>query len=345
MERRLRRRRRARGLTIVVLLLAAASGVAAGAVRLTGRHHPPRVAPGQRVTITVAAGESSAGIARSLLDAGVIDSMGRFRAVAAERGLDAELKPGTYELTTGMDVDEVLDLLARGPSLGRPFTIPEGFTVRQIVERIAATHRFSVAELDRALKSRALISPYRPRGKASLEGLLFPDTYYIKPDDTAVTVLQRMLDRLQEVLSDYELSDIPERLSTYQILIVASMIEREAKVPGDRPKVARVIYNRLHAHKLLQIDATVQYAIGHPKKRLSDQDLHVHSPYNTYKYAGLPPTPIASPGEAAIRAALQPASGDWLYYVLIAPDGRHAFTASAAEFQRLKAQAKAKGLL
>jgi UPF0755 protein len=121
------------------------------------------------------------------------------------------------------------------------------------------------------------------------------------------------------------------------------MIEREAKVDGDRPKVATVIYNRLRAGQRLQIDATVEYAVDH--RGLSAKDLQSKSPYNTYRRVGLPPTPIAAPGEASIRAALQPAPGDWRYYVLISKQGEHAFTASYEEFQRLKAEAKAKGLL
>ena len=344
-ERRLRKRRRRRSLVLVVLFLLVVSGAVYEVVQLTG-HRGPRITPGRPVTVTVRAGEDSVEIGRSLQDAGVVDSLGRFRAAAAERGLDAALKPGTYHLTTGMDIDAVLDILSRGPDAGLPLTIPEGFTVRQIVDRIAATGRFSKAEVDKALASRDLVTPYRPKSVTSLEGLLFPETYAIRPDDTPVDVLQHMLDQLQRVLSEQEgLASPPLRLTAYQVLIVASMVEREAKVAADRPKVAAVIYNRLRAKKLLQIDATVEYALGATNRRLSTADLKVSSPFNTYRHAGLPPTPIASPGEASIRAALQPADGNWLYYVLISKTGAHAFTASYDEFAQLKAKARAKGLL
>jgi UPF0755 protein len=123
------------------------------------------------------------------------------------------------------------------------------------------------------------------------------------------------------------------------------MVEREAKVPEDRPKIARVIYNRLAKRQPLQIDATVQYALGSSKPRLSNKDLQVASPYNTYLHSGLPPTPIASPGQAAIEAAMEPANGSWLFYVLIDANGHHAFTSSASEFARLKDEARRKGLL
>jgi UPF0755 protein len=341
-ERRQRKRRRRRGLLVMLLLVVTAGGVVSQALRLTADRQR-RVPAGQPVTITVSSGQSSVEIGQTLTDAGVVDSVGRFRSAAEERGLDGLLKPGTYRLVTGMDVDAVLDLLAKGPSVGVPFTIPEGFTVAQIVQRIAATKQFTKAELEKALASKQLIAPYRPRKVKSLEGMLFPDTYAIEPEDTAVSVLQDMLDQLGVVMTRYESVRPPLNLSTYQLLIVASMIEREAKVDGDRPKVATVIYNRLRDRQRLQIDATVEYAVGH--RRLTAEDLRSSSPYNTYRHAGLPPTPIAAPGEASIRAALQPAPGDWRYYVLISKEGEHAFTASYEEFQRLKAEARAKGLL
>jgi UPF0755 protein len=327
---------------VMLLLLVAAAGVVSQALRLTADRQR-KITPGQPVTITISRGESSAQIGQTLTDAGVVESVGRFRGAAEDRGLDGLLKPGTYQLETGMDIDAVLDQLAKGPSVGVPFTIPEGFTVTQILDRIAETEELSKAELRKALESKRLIAPYRPKTVKSLEGLLFPDTYAIEPDDTAVSVLQGMLDQLQIVLSRYDLSAAPENLSPYQVLIVASMIEREAKVDGDRPKVATVIYNRLRDRQRLEVDATVEYAVGH--RGLTAKDLAVDSPYNTYRRVGLPPTPIASPGEASIRAALQPAPGDWRYYVLISKQGEHAFTASYEEFQRLKAEAKAKGLL
>jgi UPF0755 protein len=337
-ERRLRRRRRRRGVLVMLSLLALVGVVVFQALQWSAaRERKAAVPPGQEVTITVASGQTSVQIGRSLRDAGVIDSVNRFRGAAEERGLDSLLKPGTYKLVTGMGIDAVLEILAKGPSTGVPFTIPEGYTVAQIVDKIVATKQFSKAELEKALKSKELIVPYRPKGVTSLEGLLFPDTYGIEDDD------QEMLTQLEVVLSRHQLSTAPQNLNPYQLLIVASMIEREAKVAADRPKIAAVIYNRLAIDKRLEIDATVQYAVGH--SRLSARDLRSSSPYNTYVHAGLPPTPIAAPGEAAIQAALQPADGDWIYYVLSSKEGEHAFTSDYEQFQRLKAEARAKGLL
>jgi UPF0755 protein len=343
LARRRGRRRRVRGMAVFLALMVVVSGVTYQAYRLTA-HRPPKVQPGLPVTFTVQPGDGSLDIGKGLERAGVVDSAGRFRAVAQERGLDAALKPGTYQLQTAMSVDEVIDILVRGPNLGPAFTIPEGFTVAQIVERLAATRQFPKAAIVKALSSPDLDVPFRPKGVKILEGLLFPQTYRIDKEDTPVTVLQQMLDQLQSVTSKYDLRAAPQHLTPYQTLIVASMIEREAKVAADRPKIARVIYNRLARHQRLQVDATVQYALG-TSRRLSSKDLTVKSPYNTYAHEGLPPTPIASPGEDSIRAALQPAPGPWLFYVLISKDGRHAFTADPTEFARLKAEARRKGLL
>ena len=343
-ERRLRRRRRRRGVLVMGALLAVVGAVVFQALQWSAaREQESAVPPGREVTIIVAGGQGSVEIGRTLRDAGVVDSVNRFRDVAEERGLDGLLKPGEYKLVTGMSIDAVLDILARGPSTGVPLTIPEGFTVAQIAAKLAATEQFTKDEVDKALKSKDLIVKFRPKGETSLEGLLFPDTYGIEEDDSAVDVLQEMLTQLEVVLDRYQLSTAPQSLNPYQLLIVASMIEREAKVAADRPKIAAVIYNRLAIDKRLEIDATVQYAVGH--SRLSARDLRSSSPYNTYVHAGLPPTPIAAPGEAAIQAALQPADGDWLYYVLSGKDGSHAFTRSYQEFLRLKAEARQKGLL
>jgi UPF0755 protein len=342
-ERRLRRRRRRRGVLVMGMLLALVGLVVFQALQWSAAREPKPVPPGRPVTITVSAGQGSVEIGRALREAGVVDSVNRFRDVAQERGLDSLLKPGTYKLETGMGIDQVLDILAKGPSTGIPVTIPEGFTVAQIVDRLVATEQFTKAEVKQALKSKDLIVPHRPKGEDSLEGLLFPDTYSVEPDDSAVAVIQEMLDQLEVVLARYELSTAPRNLSPYQVLIVASMIEREAKVDADRPKIAAVIYNRLAIGKRLEIDATVEYAVGHSE--LTGKDLQASSPYNTYVAEGLPPTPIAAPGEAAIKAALQPADGDWIYYVLATKEGEHAFTRSYDEFLRLKAEARAKGLL
>lgn len=346
-DRRARNRRRSRGLGVVAAFLLLVTGVLYGAFRLTSGQGEPKVAAGRPVTLVVLAGQSTPEIAVELERLAVVDSAGRFRRVAAERGLDSALRPGTYSLTTGMPVDQVIDIMARGP-VGIALTIPEGLTQAQIVEKLVTVGRFKRAEVLAAMRDPKLMAPHRPRGKP-LEGLLFPQTYQIDKDDTPATVVQEMLDQLAAVLANYDLTTRPGgvKLTPYQLLIVASLIEREAKLDADRPKVAAVVYNRLRRGMPLQVDATIQYAWrlrGRIKTRLSVEDLRIGSPYNTYRITGLPPTPIASPGEESIRAALQPATANWLYYVVVAANGRSAFTADYRQFLRLKEQAKADGV-
>jgi UPF0755 protein len=347
-ERRVQKRRRTRGLAIFSSFTLLTAVVLYGAFQFAGGRGRPEVAPGQPVTVTVLSGEGTREVAQSLERLGVVDSASRFRRVASERGLDSSLRPGTYQLTTGMTPEQVLEILVKGPATNA-LTIPEGFTLRQIGDKLAAVGKFDRGQVDRALRDPKLISPYRPRGKP-LEGLLFPLTYQIEKEDTPATVVQAMLDQLQVVLARYDLASARPagvRLSPYQLLTVASLIEAEAKVPADRPKIAAVIYNRLQRDIPLQIDPTVQYAWtlrGRAKPRLSLSDLRIGSPYNTYQVKGLPPTPINSPGEDSIRAALQPAAGNWLYYVVIARDGHHAFTADYQQFLALKRKAKELGV-
>ena len=345
-ERRQRRRRRRRGLTVVTGFLLLVGMVLVGAVKLTSGGGE-KVQAGRPVTLTVLPGEATREIADELQRLGVVDSAGRLRRVATDRGLDSVLRPGTYQLTTGMQVDTVLDILARGPG-GITLTIPEGLTLDQIVEKLVTVAHFKRSDVLAALRDPKLVSPYRPKGRP-LEGLLFPQTYPIAKDDTPHTVVQDMLDQLSAVLATYDLNVRPAgvKLSPYQLLIVASMVEREAKLDADRPRVAAVIYNRLRRGMPLQVDATVLYAWrlrGKVEPRLSVADLRIGSAFNTYLHPGLPPTPIASPGEKSIRAALQPSNANWLYYVVVAADGRSAFTSDYQEFLKLKAKAKAAGV-
>jgi UPF0755 protein len=184
------------------------------------------------------------------------------------------------------------------------------------------------------------LRPYLPKGTKSLEGFLFPKKYEFEAGSTADAVIKRLLAQFKLEVRDLPWSAYKQLglKRPYDVVIVASMIEREARFPEDRPKIARVIYNRLSKGMPLQIDATVEYALGTYKSRLTLEDLKVESPYNTYLHRGLPPTPIANPGLASLEAALSPAKGKWLYYVVIDAQGHHAFTASYDEFIKLKQQ-------
>lgn len=339
------RRRRWRGVTVLFTLTAVVVVAAAVVLRTGIIDLSPSPPAGQKVRVTIADGASSRAIGRELEEKGVVSSARTFGDEAAKRGVAEQLKPGQYQLTTGMDLDTLLRILVEGPdATADRLVFPEGLTTAEIAKRMVDSGRWSDEEVQAAFKDPSLTSKYRPEGKP-LEGLLFPATYPVQPEVEPVELLRTMLDKLDEVMGAQDVTTARKlNLTDYDVLIVASLVEREAKVDEDRAKIAQVIYNRMRAKERLQIDATIQYALK-TNKRLSTKDLEVDSPYNTYRRVGLPPTPIATPGEASIQAALAPASGNWHYYVVTDKSGRHAFTNDYAEFQRLKEQARDKGLL
>ena len=338
-ERRPRERRRGLVILITILVLVAAF-VAAGA----GYWSWATGAAGARtkLVVTIPDGSSGGEVATLLQKNGVIRSTWAFKLLSRFRGFAGGFQAGVYtNLTTNMAVEDALDALKKGPlptkSLQALF--PEGLTVRQTAER--AQELLGISQEDfvkSATSGEWSLSPYLPKGTKTVEGFLFPKKYEFKAGITPDEVIKRLLAQFKLEARDLAWSGY-KRLGlkrAYDVVIVASMIEREARFPEDRPKIARVIYNRLAKGMPLQIDATVEYALGAHKPRLTLADLKVESPYNTYLHNGLPPTPIASPGAASLEAALAPVKGNWLYYVVILSQGHHACTASYDEFLRLK---------
>jgi UPF0755 protein len=243
-------------------------------------------------------------------------------------------------------------------------TFPEGFTLDQISARLAnRLPRMTAASVKAAATDGSVRSKYLPEGQTNLEGLLFPDTYQVAGNETEADVVARMVKLMEQIGGREGLDDSVAKvgLSPYQVLIIASMIEREAKVPEDRPLIARVILNRIFFNMPLQIDATLYY--GQDSSTAFSQLRDTPGPYNTYLNLGLPPTPIAAPGRASIRAALNPAPNPepkdcpgqadkkkpeacaYLYYVLADKDGRHAFATNLADHEQNVAKARAEGLL
>ncbi len=195
--------------------------------------------------------------------------------------------------------------------------------------------------------SGAFRSKYQPPEVTSLEGLLFPETYRLEDGEGAEVLLTRMIETLDAVATELGYDDALARTgrTPYEVLVIASLIEAEARVDEDRAKISRVIYNRLAEPMSLGIDATVYYALGRKGGALTQSDLEVDSPYNTRRFPGLPPTPIALPGRASLEAAINPEPGPWLYYVLSDPSGVHAFSESYEEFLDNVARAREQGLL
>jgi UPF0755 protein len=311
------------GLTLVVV---GAAGMGYVAV-----HRPT---PGAKLEVEIQPGRSTLAIARQLQAQGVIGSVAGFRIASRLRGLDGDLRAGRYELREGMGVQAALDALSRGPvERFVRVTIPEGYTIRQIAQRVAQrTHIGAQAFLDATARVRSAL---QPPNETSLEGFAFPETYVVGDKEAAGSLVARMVQTFEKASEPLDWSTVQAKgLTRYQAVIAASLVEREAKVPEDRAKVAAVIYNRLAKGMRLEIDATVLYDLPQHKVP-TQQDLKRPSPYNTYLHAGLPPTPIANPGLEAIKATLDPAPIDALYYVVIDPSGRHGFTASYEEFQRM----------
>lgn len=341
---------------VTVLLLAM------GAVGLWYLHQVnPSGGGGVAITFTVNEGDTVASVSERLLTEDLITNAPVFRWYVARKG-GIELVPGYYQIIPHDHFGNIRKRLATPPSeTFTKVTFPEGFTLRQIADRLAANApQISVDRFDEVAALGELRSRFQPDGQNSLEGLLFPDTYQISGNDTEETVLQRMIALMERVGRQENLAESNQvvGVSPYKVLIVASLIEREAKVGEDRAKISRVIYNRLAAGMKLQIDATLYYgaAEGTPFAELKALD----TPYNTYIYKGLPPTPIAAPGRASIQAALQPAPNPpasdpickdvpkpcrYLFYVLANSEGGHVFAATLAQHERNVADALEAGLL
>lgn len=330
-------RRRTRA--IVVLLVAALIVLcvpAFGAWRVFFTTDPT-VVPGEPVQVEIPGGADTARIAGELADAGVIGNAAMFRLRARIDGIDGKLRSGVYDLETGMEHDAVVERLLAGPPIAyTTVTIPEGFTAEQIAARLERDVGIPAAEFTGLALGQAEVfqaeHPYLADvHEGSLEGYLFPKTYRIVEGATAADVIEMMLDQFDMEFATIEVEQAGG-LTIHEVVTLASMIEREARVADERPLVSSVIHNRLNRGMKLEIDATIEYVIKKNRPRLLNSDLTIESPFNTYRYPGLPPGPIASPGLASLQAAVTPADTDYLYYVLTSTDGSHTFTETYEEF-------------
>ena len=326
---------------LVVLLGLLLVPVAGGYVYLRSVGFYGASDPGPEVEFEISNGSGAAEIGKILEGKGVIKSAFAFRLAAYFDGGAEEIQAGNYLLPTGLTSRDALKRLTDTDPEGANFvtvSFPEGSWLTEMADTIGEDTHIPGKKFLRLATSGAIRSSFLPEGVDTLEGLLFPSTYQVIEKDTATSVMKRLVAEFEEQASTLDFSKAEGLgLSDYEIVIVASMIEAETRMDGERPKVAQVIYNRIRAGWMLGIDATVLYALGDRGAVLTQSALEVDSPYNTRRFTGLPPTPIGAPGSASLEAALNPSDGPWMYYVLADCDGNHAFSTTDGEFFEDKA--------
>jgi UPF0755 protein len=334
-----RRRRR----WVLVLAVALALVVAAGVVgffHISAEINPPG-RPGRLVKVVIPAGTSTVKIAHLLAKAGVIHGPDVFE-VYLKLGGGGPLLAGTYYLRTNESYSSVIAQLERPPVVAtRKLVVPEGFTVRQIAERVARLGvGVSAAEFRAAALDGQVRSPYEPAGTTDLEGLLFPATYEVPVGESADELVQWMVATFDLHARQLGLAEAAKKLrySPYQVVTVASIVEREAKLEADRGPVASAIYNRLARGMPIGAESTLLYGLGGTSRPVN---VLTPNPYNTLLHRGLPPTPISNPGAASLLAAMHPPKTSYLYWVEVNPDGKLGFASTYAQFQQLERKCRA----
>jgi UPF0755 protein len=316
------RRRHGRGLGIAFALLAvvAVLAVVGGGLVLYGRSQldAPSASHGSAVTVEVQSGETVDELATDLQSKGLIRSSFWFGWFARFKGLAGNLHAGQFRLDSGMGASAVIQRLEEAPvATVKKLVLAEGLTAQQMAQKVGGAGLGITADQYMAeATSGSFDEPFlagRPPG-ASLEGFLFPDTYSVPDGTTAHQLVKMQLDDFGKRAAPL-LAAPPHGLSAYRMVVMASIIEREARFDDDRPQVASVLYNRLDQDMRLQVDASVLYGLHLFGRSPTSDELKIDTPYNTYLHAGLPPTPIANSGLASIQAAAHPATTQFLFYV------------------------------
>src|SRR6266566_5844050 len=247
-----------------------------------------------------------------------------FRLYGRVTGGDRNIKPGTYLLKQGTPWSDIVSALNGGHGLVNTITIPEGYTLSQITPLLARTLKVPPDSVQAAVRDTALLARLDIPNK-TVEGYVFPDTYAFPLGTTARQAVREMVYAFERRWRpDWDSSLVELKINRNDLVTMASIVEREARLPEERPVIAAVYYNRLRRGMLLQADPTIQYALGHHVGRVLYKDLAIESPYNTYVHKGLPPGPVASPGVASLAAAANPANVPYLYFVA-SKDGHHEF--------------------
>jgi UPF0755 protein len=321
-------------LSLLVVVVLVAGGAAASVFYMVNRiQQPYKGFPEPERFVEIPSGTGAAEIRRRLVEAGVVSDELSFRAALMWTGQSRALKAGEYRFDRPMSVVDVVEKLARGDVYGHPITFPEGLTIREMADIVESRGFGKADEFIKAARDGSLVNDLDPAAK-DLEGYLFPETYTLPRGTPVATLVSLMVARFRDTYTTLEAKRSGQAdLSTRQIVTLASLVEKETGKAEERPLVAAVYRNRLDKNMAMQADPTVVYALvqaGTYDGNIRKRDLSFDSPYNTYKYAGLPPGPIASPGRAALEAALAPADVDYLYFVS-RNDGSHAFAETLAK--------------
>ena len=320
--------------SLLVVVVLVGGGAAAFVFYMVNRiQEPYKGFPEPERLVEIPSGTGAAEIRRRLVESGVVSDELAFRAALMWTGQSRALKAGEYRFDRPMSVVDVVEKLARGDVYGHPITFPEGLTIREMAEIVESRGFGKADEFIKAARDGSLVNDLDPAAK-DLEGYLFPETYTLPRGTPVATLVSLMVERFRDTYTTLEAKRSGQAdLSTRQIVTLASLVEKETGKAEERPLVAAVYRNRLDQNMAMQADPTVVYALvkaGTYDGNIRKRDLSFDSPYNTYKYAGLPPGPIASPGRVALEAALAPADVDYLYFVS-RNDGSHAFAETLAK--------------
>lgn len=301
------------------------------------------------IEVSIPEGSSLGKVASILYDKGLIKNGTFFKSRVQKLGKDTEIKTGDFELSKSMSMDEIIEKITANQEVAQgafvKLVIPEGFERKLIAERIeekglGSKDDFMAATADKSAYEGEFQWLSKLDSGDTLEGYLFPATYDIPENETVEDITRRMLRAFQDRMGDYLERDDFNGLTFKQMITMASIVEREIKVDDERPLAASVFYNRINQGMRLQSCATVQFILGERKPNLSNEDISIDSPYNTYTNAGLPPSPIASPGMKSIDAVINPAKTDYLFFVLTGDDGSHTFTSTYEEHLKAKENMK-----
>jgi len=289
---------------------------------------------GENFVILVKPGMVANDIGNLLYQKGAIKSILLFRIVSKVQGMENSLQPGQYAFSKNMTVQQIVAMLARGETSDEHITIPEGYTVEQIAKLIQEKH-LGDAGVFKKVAQNFVPYPYMVNNNSNViykaEGYMFPNTYRITKGNTEEQILGMMTLQFDKQFTESMRARAAEMgLSIKDVIILSSLVEKEAQLPSDRPIIAGVFLNRLKNNMPMQSCATIQYILGYPKAELSVQDTEISSPYNTYQHMGLPPGPISNPGIAAINAVLYPQNTDYVYFVAD-KQGAHHFSKTYEE--------------